>query len=284
MIRHATYLGKLRVFDFTIRGTTIPLLIAPGVYEPDQYWSMTFLEGATAALQVRDDKQTIVEVGVGSGVAPIYLQSQLPTKIFRFTGLDINPVACEVARLNVAMNRCSQTVEFRGGASLLSTLTEREFRKVDVILANLPQIPTQRAKAHNLNDYYPIKDRINGRPDFYQITGLGLLQQLLTEAPKFLAPGGTLVCTISGRCGENIRSKFFAKFGGNISHLMTQRIPQDANTSIASFARVEKIHNLKFNFFTTSTSPEAISATAAFRLQKAGEPIFHDLMVVSCSL
>ncbi len=94
-----------------------------------------------------DSEQTIVEVGVGSGVISIVLAQHLPKA--RIIAVDISEKALSVARKNIEAFGLEERIELRQG-SLLEPVDE----PIDILVSNPPYIADDAPLEQNL-DYEP---------------------------------------------------------------------------------------------------------------------------------
>lgn len=113
---------------------------------------------------------TVVDVGTGSGILAVTLAAHVPQAAVYAT--DISPAALAVARENAS--RQSVQVTFMQG-DLLRPVIERGLQ-VDLILANLPYIPSDEVERLAVSRYEP-RLALDGGPD-----GLALIRRLLDQA------------------------------------------------------------------------------------------------------
>jgi release factor glutamine methyltransferase len=176
---HAQFLG----FDFLVTpDTLIPRL------ESEQI--------VTLALQYIDDHQlahpVIADIGTGSGCLGISLaiklsKRQIPYSVFLS---DISPQALKVADLNAQRLLHSPENLFFQESNLLENYPSIKF---DLILANLPYIPTPNIKSlsPSVKDYEPITALDGG------VKGNLFINALLDKLPKFLSPKGLAILEIN---------------------------------------------------------------------------------------
>lgn len=136
----------------------------------------------------------VVDVGTGSGALGIALARQLPTaEVF---AIDLSPAALQVARENAARYRLDERITFVVG-DLLAPAIERGLA-ADLIVANLPYIPTQDALALPVSQFEPML-ALDGGPD-----GLRLIERLLVQLPAVLRRGGLALLEIGAGQGDAV--------------------------------------------------------------------------------
>lgn len=124
---------------------------------------------------------TIADVGTGSGAIAVNLAIHLPAA--RIYAVDVSERALDVAAWNVRAHSVTDRVRL-GHGDLLEPLPE----PVDVIVANLPYIPTGR-----LGELQPEVQKepslaLDGGPD-----GLDLVRRLLAQGPEKLNSPGIIL-------------------------------------------------------------------------------------------
>jgi release factor glutamine methyltransferase len=125
---------------------------------------------------------TIVDVGTGSGAIAVTIAVHAPS--VRVIAVDISRDALLLARRNAEAYGVAGRIDFVQG-SLLSMLR----RPVDVIVANLPYVPTHlyRKLLPELLDHEPEGALHAGR------RGTAVIEELLTQAPALLRSGRVLL-------------------------------------------------------------------------------------------
>jgi release factor glutamine methyltransferase len=160
--------------------------VDPGVFVPRR--RTEFLVGQAVA--VAPPRAVVVDLCCGSGALGAALAVSLRPAELHAT--DIDPAAVRCARRNVPAG--GQVYEGDLYAPLPATLRGR----VDVLLANVPYVPTrevgllpQEARIHEA------RVALDGGAD-----GLDVLRRVAAEASAWLAPGGSLLVETSERQTE----------------------------------------------------------------------------------
>lgn len=134
---------------------------------------------------------TAVDVGTGSGALAVTFAAHAPDATVY--AVDISPAALAVAGRNAARNGVADRVTFLEG-DLLSPLIERGVR-VDLVMANLPYIAADEARALEVSRYEPML-ALDGGPD-----GLDLVRRLLAQLPNAANPGALVLLEIGAGQG-----------------------------------------------------------------------------------
>lgn len=128
-----------------------------------------------------------VDVCTGSGNLAVALASRFPAA--RVFAADLSPEACDLARRNVRHLGLDGRVEIRTG-DLLAPFDFPEFHgKVDLLSCNPPYISTARMAGMptEIVGHEPALAFDGGA------LGVRIIQRLITEAPRYLRPGGWLL-------------------------------------------------------------------------------------------
>jgi len=145
------------------------------------------VERAIAWLQAHPKARHVADVGTGSGCIGISLAANLPD--LEVMASDISSEALKMARRNAMNNSVGQRVDF-----LCCDLFPPEV-EFDLIVANLPYIPTQTLHKLPIFGHEPTLALDGG------IDGLDLIRHLLITAPDRLIPGGLLLMEIEASEG-----------------------------------------------------------------------------------
>ncbi|AIU69567.1 protoporphyrinogen oxidase [Thermococcus eurythermalis] len=141
----------------------LKIRLHPDVYEPAED---TFLLAENLAVKEGD---IALDVGAGTGLIALLMAR----KARYVLGVDINPIAVELARENARINNI-KNVEFR-----VSDLFENVSGKFDVITFNAPYLPGEPEE--------PIDFALVGGE-----RGREVLDRFIQEVPRYLKPRGTV--------------------------------------------------------------------------------------------
>ncbi len=143
-----------------------------------EFWSLDF-EVGPGVLVPRPDTETLVEEAL------VELDA-IERKQLTVFALDRSPEALAIAGRNVARHGLEDRVSLHP-SDLLAGLPE-EARPLDLVVANLPYIPTGDLAGlpRDVRDFEP-RLALDGGPD-----GLALVRRLVAEARTALRPGGAI--------------------------------------------------------------------------------------------
>lgn len=163
------------------------IAVDPGVFVPRR--RTEFLVGQAAARLGPAPRPVIVDLCCGSGALGVALAAAAGRPV-DLHAADVDPAAVRCARRNV-LPAGGQVYQ----GDLDTPLPARLRGRVDVLLANVPYVPTAdvallpaEAREHEA------RVALDGGPD-----GLGVLRRVTAVAPAWLAPGGHLLSEISER-------------------------------------------------------------------------------------
>jgi methionine S-methyltransferase len=281
-------------------GQQLSLLLHEAVFPPEN-WGQTL---ADALVTLRDQfaGRRLAELGVGCGwISLLLLKLTLAREI---VGLDINPIAVLIARLNAWLNGTGRDGSWRltaGGLPLpdafqtgVSDLLCQPIsgsEKFDHIIGCIPQV---------LHPNPDVLERLADQPsskDLYDLSnycfpqgieedrfGLPLIAQALDQSAVCLTEGGTVTFVLGGRPGQEPIEAMFRRRGFNPKLIASRRVKQASDTDVASLVALERRHGVGFRFFLSPTAKEPNTATSVINLIASGEPVYHELFVYQASL
>ncbi len=181
----------------------VDLTVGPGVMVPRPETEM-LIERAMLVCMERMERAGLVvaDVGTGSGGIAVNLAMHLPG--VRLYATDISADALEVARVNVDKFGLGQRIILLKG-DLLEPLPGR----VDVIVANLPYIPSARLKGLQPELAWEPRTALDGGSD-----GMVILRRLMGQAAGKLAVDGVMLLEIDSGQGESLRRMATRLFPG----------------------------------------------------------------------
>jgi release factor glutamine methyltransferase len=164
------------------------------------------VERALGWLSAHPKRRRAADVGTGSGCIAIALAARLHD--LNLLASDVSGEALEVARLNADRNGVAGRIQFVQ-ADLLncqpSTFTRQPF---DLIVANLPYIPSGRLRTLDVARREPVL-ALDGGED-----GLDLIRRLVGRATAMLAAGGAMLLEIDSSQSEALRAMAAETFPG----------------------------------------------------------------------
>lgn len=168
----------------------LDFIVSPAVLIPRPETEL-MVEEAIQWLEANPHRRHAADIGTGSGVIAITLADTFPD--LNMTGIDISEDALAVASKNVTKHNVQERVLLKKN-DLLSNIDE----SFDLILANLPYIPTQTLNSLNGLRYEP-RLALDGGPD-----GLQALRMLLEQAPAPILPRGAIFLEIEATLSQPI--------------------------------------------------------------------------------
>lgn len=153
------------------------------------------VEKSIVWMQKHPDKRKIVDIGTGSGAIAVSLVVNIPDANVLAT--DISSKALKVAKRNAERHGVKNKIEFIDCDILPHPrpLSQRE-RRVDLVCANLPYIPTETLSRLPIFGREPTV-ALDGGED-----GLGVFRKLLHIIPDWLAPNALILLEIEATLGE----------------------------------------------------------------------------------
>jgi release factor glutamine methyltransferase len=158
----------------------VRIAVRPGVFVPRQRSERLVRAVAHHLGRPQHPEPAVVDLGCGSGALLVALLGQVKTRL-RSYAIDPSPVAAECARENL-QGTGAYVIEGPGLAALPDSLRGR----VDVIMANLPYVPTSSIALlpREARLYEPLSTLDGG------LDGLVPLESALAQAPTWLGPTG----------------------------------------------------------------------------------------------
>lgn len=139
-------------------------------------------EDAIAHLRSRATGSDVLDVGTGSGAIACTIAAEFPGAIV--DGTDTSEAALEVARGNARLLGVRERCTFYRA----DIVDERNGKTFDVVVANLPYVPTNQIPRRPDSVGFEPLVALDGGPD-----GLGPYRKLLALAPRLLRPGALLL-------------------------------------------------------------------------------------------
>ncbi len=147
------------------------------------------VEEAIQWLTDHPSKRTAADVGTGSGIIAVTLADAIPD--IKITAFDISPSALQVAQKNCEAYNHQDQITF-----IQNDLLDGIAQKFDLIVANLPYIPTATLK--DLPDLrHEPQDALDGGED-----GTRFIAPLLRQSMDCLRPGGLILLEIESSISE----------------------------------------------------------------------------------
>ncbi len=171
-----------------------PFFVSPAVMVPTPETELLVENAMRYAQRRRYEKPHILDLGVGSGVISVTLANELAD--CHIVGLDLSPEAIAVARRNAETLGGADKIEFRE-SDYFAAVGDKE--RFDLILSNPPYIAEP--------DYAGLPPEVLADPKLALTSGadgLDAARVILSEAPRFLAPGGRIMFEIGFGQAEQI--------------------------------------------------------------------------------
>ncbi len=268
------------------RSVKLDLLLLPSIFAPEA-WSFTFLEGLLRKPAAFYRGKRVVELGTGSGWVSLALLRL--TDVARILGVDLNPQAILMARLNAILNGFDALgreqadrlhARFEAATSdLLQTPRQRGFA-ADLVIGCIPQVIAPAMDLESTQGLYDLSNYTTAQGLVEDQFGLGLNARALREALSLLEPGGSVILNLAGRPGPEVVSGMFHRRGYEAEVIWRTRVMQAADTDISPLVELEARSGRSFAFHLHRHSSESVSARLAQVALSSGCPIFHELQVV----
>ena len=141
-------------------------------------------------LQANPGKRSCLEIGTGSGCIAISLANSIPD--LQLIATDISSPALQVAKYNARRHEVLDRIQF-----LERDLFTGIYMPIDLLVANLPYIPTDKLRSLAVYQSEPAL-ALDGGQD-----GLHYIKEVLKEAEQHLNPGGAIFLELDEDCGAS---------------------------------------------------------------------------------
>lgn len=162
---------------------------------------------STVLQNLENKHDTIKILDVGTGAGPIIISLAKEIKNSRCFGSEISAKALEVAILNSKKLLKRKNITFKEG-SLLKPWSGLKF---DIIVANLPYLPSKRVREKDLGKkFYEPAVSLNGLGN----NGMGIYEQFLSDSVNHIEPKGAIFFEIGNEqkvLMKNIVKNIFPK-------------------------------------------------------------------------
>ncbi len=135
-------------------------------------------------------RRSCLEIGTGCGCIAVSLVKNIPD--LRIIATDISNRALQVARENASRHKVEDKIVFQE-RDLLTGLDG----KVDLLIANLPYIPTAKLRSLSIYTKEPSL-ALDGGSD-----GLFLIKKVLKNAHQHMQPAGAIFLELDEECGAS---------------------------------------------------------------------------------
>ena len=147
------------------------------------------VEKAVKWLQEHPDRRTCLDLGTGSGCIAVTLAAKIPD--LNILATDLSYPATLVARKNAQDHKTGGRINFLTADLLTGFQTT-----VDLLITNLPYIPTEKLKTLSVYNTEPHL-ALDGGAD-----GLSSIREVLENAPGIMNPGGLILLEIDESKGD----------------------------------------------------------------------------------
>lgn len=147
------------------------------------------VEKAIKWLQIHPGRRTCLDLGTGSGCIAVTLAIKIPD--LNILATDRSYSATLVARKNAQHHKTEKRIKFLAANLLTGFRTT-----VDLLIANLPYIPTEKLKSLKVYNTEP-RLALDGGSD-----GLSDIRKVLEKAPGIMNPGGLILLEIDESKGH----------------------------------------------------------------------------------
>ncbi len=147
------------------------------------------VEKAVKWLEEHPDRRTCLDLGTGSGCIAVTLAAKTPD--LQVLATDCSYPALLVARKNAQHHKTGERIKYLAANLLTGFQTN-----VDLLIANLPYIPTEKLKYLKVYNTEP-RLALDGGLD-----GLSSIREVLEKVPGIMNPGGLILLEIDESTGS----------------------------------------------------------------------------------
>lgn len=276
---------------------SLELFQLPSTFAPEE-WSYTFYEGLNRYPKERFVNKKVCELGCGNGW--ISLSLAVKTGASNVYGVDINPKAVVLSKLNLYMNALSSSGDVKflpDSKSLLDKVVFAEsdlmayFKSndihLDIVTGCIPQVlsPDEDIELTDIREELSdeaLYDLSNYAPSLGYIEdqfGLGLIAKALEESIEMLSDNGRVILNLGGRPGQEVLESLFLRRGFSCEKIWQTKVWQAGDTDISALVSIEQNSHHRFEFYTSLTSDTPINAALAETYAKNGGKVAHSLSV-----
>ncbi len=176
----------LEIWEFyQLKFKVTPDVLIP---RPESEW---LVERALIWFSEHEQQRVCLDVGTGSGCLAISLANHVQDLIVFAT--DRSYQALMIARENAQRHQVLDRIDF-----IVANLLNGINTKVDLLVANLPYVPTNKIKTLIVYQTEP-RLALNGGQD-----GLSYIRGILKQGPEILNPGGLILLELDETSGEQV--------------------------------------------------------------------------------
>lgn len=157
------------------------------------------VEHALAWLAKNPQAKQVIDVGTGSGCIAITLGLQQPN--LNIHAVDVSEAALQVAKDNAINHGVDKQIKFRQ-----QDLLEGDVESYDLIVANLPYIPTETLKGLEVAKYEPWLALDGGE------SGLDLIEKLLQQSTQKISKNFCIILEFEyrhGKLAQNLAHRYY---------------------------------------------------------------------------
>lgn len=167
----------------------LDFLVSPDVLIPRPETEL-LVEQGLVWLKNHPNQRRAADVGTGSGCIAVSLAHDQPD--LQIIATDQSQPALAMAGQNAARHGVADRIRW-----LKTNLLDGFLGQLDLVVANLPYIPSATLEELLVAKFEPL-GALDGGPD-----GLTLIEELLKDAPRWLAPDGAILLEIEAGQGES---------------------------------------------------------------------------------